>query len=222
MKNVNGLSLLFVILIIIPKILFAERAIEVNSDFINWKKKHEEELYKIISFQQKILDPHFTFKSLELVVVDPGEKYFSRWGHLMILMKGTHVENPHQDFALSFLADFNDFPVSDLKASFGGYVVQARINSIESYELDYTQKEGRKMNFYPLSSTKEQNERFLTILRSWIRRPDLPGGYSFFYNNCVSLLVKILKESGIIKEWGLYGYWPKYVALHFQKEGLIK
>ncbi len=189
--------------------------------YLEWKKNHEADLRKNEQFQKLVLNESFHFSEIELVEITPGEKYFSKWGHVMLRLKGSGGANPKLDLAVSFLADFNDFPVNDLKASLGGYVVQAKIDTIEKFENDYVNIEGRKMFFHQLITDQSRRLLFLENLRQWIRSPSTAGGYSFFYNNCVSLMVKLLHESKMI-EPGLYGYWPKNVPYLFRKAGYFK
>jgi hypothetical protein len=189
--------------------------------YLKWNDKHQAELNLNHSLQLLILNETFQFSEIELIEITPGQKYFSLWGHVMLRLKGSGGDDPQKDLAVSFLADFNDFPVNDLKASFGGYVVQAKLGTIEQFEKDYVQNEGRKMFYHVIKTDQKRRDLFLKILRDWIREPHLPGGYSFFYNNCVSLLVKLLSEAQIV-EPGLYGYWPKYVPYLFKKAGYLK
>lgn len=189
--------------------------------YFEWKSKYEADLEANISLQNLILDKSFQFYEIELVEITPGKKYFSLWGHVMLRLKGSGGAEANKDLAVSFLADFNDFPVNDLKASLGGYVVQAKLGTIEQFEKDYVENEGRKMVYHTIKSDQERRDLFLHKLRQWIREPHTPGGYSFFYNNCVSIMVKLLSESHLI-EPGLYGYWPKNVPYLFRKAGYLK
>ena len=192
-----------------------------SAAYYEWKAKHQADLDLNNSLQLLILNESFHFSEIELVEITPGQKYFSRWGHVMLRLKGSGGNDSQKDLAVSFLADFNDFPVNDLKASLGGYVVQAKLGTIEQFENDYVKIEGRRMFYHEIKTDQKRRDLFLKILRDWIRDPHLPGGYSFFYNNCVSLMVKLLSEAQIV-ERGLYGYWPKYVPYLFKKAGYLK
>lgn len=192
-----------------------------SKEYFAWKTQHEQELATNRIYQQTILNPSFHFDHLELVEVAPGPKYFSLWGHVMMRFAGSGGDDPDQDLVLSFLADFNDYPVDDFKASTGGYVVLPKIGTVAQYKKEYTEGEGRAIFFHPVNATEEKEQMFLKILREWIVDPKIPGGYSFFYNNCVSLMTKILVESKLLPKMGLYGYWPKYVPRQYAQEGLI-
>ena len=178
-----------------------------SKEYFAWKASHDEDLKRNRELQLKILDPRFTFDSLEIVEVSPGKKYYSLWGHLMLRFKGSSgVADPESDLVLSFLADFNDFPVNNFKASTGGYVVLPKIGLVKDYRKEYEVGEGRQIKFFRIITDKKNELNVLSILRQWIVNPETPGGYSFFYLNCVSLMVKLLHEANIIKEYGIYGY----------------
>ena len=191
-----------------------------SKEYFAWKAQHEQDLLFNRLHQEVILRPDFKFDHLELVEVAAGKKYFSLWGHMMLRFAGSNPD-PDQDLVLSFLADFNDFPVDNMKASTGGYIVMPKVGTVEQYKKEYEQGEGRSIFFHPIHSTHQQNQKLLSILRTWILHPETPGGYSFFYRNCVSLMTKLLVESGMLPKMGLYGYWPKYVPRLYAKEGLI-
>ncbi len=193
-----------------------------SAEYFTWRDKHLEELKINREHQLMILDPQFKFDHLEIVEVAAGKKYYSLWGHMMMRFKGSSkTSDPDLDLVLSFLADFNDFPVDNFKASTGGYVVLPKIGTVKQYKHEYTAGEGRSIQFHPIMATKEQEKKLLEILRIWINKPETPGGYSFFYRNCVSLMVELMHEAGILKEYGIYGYWPKYVPKQFANEGII-
>lgn len=207
---------------IFSNILIGPTQDRVSPAYFKWKANHENELAINRELQKKILDKNFHFTQLELVEVAAGKKYYSLWGHLMLRFKGSGNKNDaNQDLVLSFLADFNDFPVDNFKASTGGYTVLPKIGTVEQYKNEYEVGEGRSIQFHPIKATEAQKEKLLLILRQWIVKPELAQGYSFFYNNCVSLMIKILNESEILLKNGLYGYWPKYVTALLKAEGII-
>ncbi|MBY0414274.1 MAG: DUF4105 domain-containing protein [Bdellovibrionales bacterium] len=192
-----------------------------SNDYFAWKEEHTQMLTSNRLYQEAILNPAFSFDHLELVEVAPGKKYFSIWGHMMLRFAGSNPKDPGLDLVLSFLADFNDFPVDNFKASTGGYTVMPKIGTVKQYEREYIEGEGRKITFHPIHATIEQKNQLLSTLRLWINKPETPGGYSFFYNNCVSLMTKLLVEAKLLPKVKFYGYWPKYVPKLYAKEGLI-
>lgn len=221
MKNIYKIAFLGVFILASGMIFKSSSRDLTSKAYLDWKAQHEYDL-EFNRIQQKlILDPSFHFDHLELVEVSPGPRYFSLWGHMMMRLAGSGGSDPDQDLVLSFLADFNDFPVDDYKASTGGYVVLPKIRTVAEYKKEYIVGEGRTISFYPVHGTKEQEQLFLKVLRQWIIDPTLPGGYSFFYNNCVTLMTKILVESTLLPKMGIYGYWPKYVPRQYAEVGLI-
>ena len=221
MKKMLKITLLGVLILGIVVLLKGPTQDRTSKEYFAWKSQHEHELAINRIHQEAILSPNFHFDHLELVEVAPGKRYFSLWGHMMLRFAGSGGSDPDQDLVLSFLADFNDFPVDDLKASTGGYVVLPKIGTVAQYKTEYIKGEGRTIFFHPIHATKEQEGKLLETLRSWIVNPTLPGGYSFFYNNCVSLMTKLLVEAKLLPKMGLYGYWPKYVPRQYAAEGLI-
>lgn len=192
-----------------------------TAEYQEWAKKHERELALNRNYQSMVLDDRFKFERLELIEVSPGEKYYSWWGHILLHFVGSGP-TADEDLVLSFLADFNDHPVDKWKASFGGYEVMPKLSMLKEYKEEYIKLESREMKSYVLLTNTEQQKNLLNILREWIKNPKKPGGYSFFYNNCVSLLNKLLYEAKILDEPGIYGYWPKYVPGQYAKAGLLK
>lgn len=219
MKFVNYTIIGIVVLVVVLAIKGPAQD-RVSPEYFVWKTGHDNELMINKLYQEVILKPDFKFDHLELVEVSAGKKYFSLWGHMMLRFAGSNPD-PDQDLVLSFLADFNDFPVDNLKASTGGYVVKPKIGTVKQYKEEYEKGESRSIFFHPIHSSFEQNQKLLNILRLWIIHPETPGGYSFFYNNCVILMTKLLVESGMLPKFGMYGYWPKYVPRLYAKEGLI-
>lgn len=196
---------------------------KASQAYKTWAKKHDLDLEITKNYQEKILKDDFKFERLELIEVSPGEKYYTWWGHLLLRFVGSSASgNPEEDYALSFLADFNDYPVDKWKASVGGYVVMPKIALLSEYRNEYIKNEKRSMKFYKMNSDRVQNQRLLITLRTWINKPETPGTYNFFTNNCAILMNKILVEAKILKEKGLYGYWPKYIPAHYFDVGVLE
>lgn len=222
MKKIVKLLIIGTILLVVVMLLKGPTQDRVSSEYHVWKKQHEELLVTNKSYQAAVLGPGFNFDHLELILVSAGEKYYSRWGHLMLRFAGSGESQEQEDLVLSFLADFNDFPVDNMKASIGQYVVMPKINTLAHYRQEYEKGEGRTMTFYKVTATNEQKRKLLEVLRKWIQEPVLPGGYSFFYNNCVSLMTKLFLESNLLPGHTFYGVWPKYTLGRYAKQGLIK
>lgn len=192
-----------------------------SDEYKIWHKSHVAELERAYSFQKLILDNNFKFDSLQFVEVSPGSKYFSWWGHCLLRLVGSGKEGPDSDLMISFLADFNDFPLNKLKASFGGYDIFVKVDTLAQYKVDYSEKEDRTFDFYNLKTNTVQNNDVLTKLREWIRTPQSAGTYSFFFMNCVGLMNKLFFETKILKENGYYGYFTKYVKYRYENVGLL-
>lgn len=193
-----------------------------SSEYHIWLKEHQNELARSREKQKLFFTNNFKFDRLEVIIVSPGEKYYSWWGHVLLHLVGSNKLKPDDDLVISFLADFNDFPLNKIKAGFGGYDVLVKTDTLSQFIKDYSDKEHRTMNYYPLISTNEQNTKLLSVLRKWIQNPKVPGFYTFFYKNCVGLMNHLLYEATILKEPGMYGYFPKYVAQNYISYGILR
>ncbi len=192
-----------------------------SPEYNAWLKEHNLELDRVKKHQALILSSDFKFDKLEYIEVSPGPRYYSWWGHCMIRLVGSGGANPENDLAISFLADFNDFPLNKLKASFGGYTVLVKVDTMAQFKIDYGKKENRTFDFYDLRTSTEQNKKFLEVLRLWITKPESPGTYSFFFKNCVGLMNQILFDSGILKSKGIYGYFTRFTKYAYQNAGIL-
>lgn len=166
-----------------------------------------------------ILSDDFAFTGLEFIYVDFGKIYYSWWGHALIRFVGSG-ESPDQDWTLSFIADFNDYELDNLKAYFGGYEVLTIMKPLKDYMDEYIQGESRQMLRYPIVATKENQLKFLNIIRSWIKDTTLAGPYTFRSNNCSGLMMKSLYESGI-STIDNYETYPFDMPIQFHQANLV-
>lgn len=160
-----------------------------------FKRDHKLMLEENERMSRQILNSNFTFHGLEVVNVEPGETYYSWFGHIFLRFVGSG-NTPEQDLAVSFIGDFNDFELDITKAYFGGYRVLPVIKTFKDFVSDYTVKEERYMERFALAAGRDQRNNIKHTLRRWIKNPGLPGPYSFRRNSCVRLLLKLL-ASGI-------------------------
>lgn len=222
MKKVQIYIILFIFSVIFLGYHSAPIQDRTSPEYHVWLNEHIHELARSKEKQKIILSDDFKFNNLEIVIVSEGEKYYSWWGHIMLRLVGSGNGNPDDDLAISFLADFNDFPLNKIKAGLGGYEVMVKTDTLAQYKKEYMEKEHRKMTYNTLLSTKDQNSRLLQTIRKWILNPKTAGIYSFFFKNCVGLMNHLLYEAGILKEQGFYGYFPKYVINNYKSYGIIK
>jgi len=162
--------------------------------FQKWFNERQLNLTKQKLMEVEIFSPQFKFESLEVVYVGPGKPYFSWWGHLLLRFVGSGTQ-PEKDFAVGFVADFNDFPLNKYKGLMGGYTVMAKLDTLENYYRDYVVNQNREFVRYPLASTQLQRDLLKENLKAWIKDPTKPGSYSFAKNNCVGLMGNLLEES---------------------------
>ncbi len=170
----------------------------------------------------KILNPTFKFKSLEIIHVGPGKQYFSLFGHVLVRFVGS-ADKPVDDLTLSFLADFNEFKVDNIKGWFGGdngYVVLPKISPFREYIKEYAVGENRYLIRHALNTTNEQNKNVLAVLKAWIRNPYLPGPYAFRENHCVGVINKMFKTADFPLN-GPAAFFPWEIAGYFKDNGLI-
>lgn len=161
----------------------------------------------------------FNFKGLEFIYVDFGKVYYSFWGHALIRFVGSG-KNANEDLTLSFIADFNDYNLDNWKAYFGGYEVLTIIKPLSDYMDEYIKGESRQMYRYILLADREEQSKFLEIIRAWIKDTKLAGPYTFRVNNCSGLMMKSLHQAGIspIKDYETY---PFDMAYQFYEKNMI-
>lgn len=168
---------------------------------------------------QAILSDDFQFQGLEFIYVDFGKVYYSWWGHALIRFVGSGA-TPNEDWTLSFIADFNDYELDNLKAYFGGYEVLTVMKPLRDYMDEYIKGESREMLRYPIVATREQELKFLLIIRDWIKDAKKAGAYTFRQNNCSGLMMKALYKSGIssIEDFETY---PFDMPIQFHMDNII-
>lgn len=144
-----------------------------------------------------LLADSFHYSRIELTHVGPGKAYYSWWGHVLLRFVGSGA-TPPEDLTLSFLADFNDFPVNKWKASFGGYSIFPKLGAYREFEAEYLLGENRYMRTMGIKSNEVNRRRLVEKLREWVGHPEAQGTYKFFTENCIGLLDRLLVESGVL------------------------
>lgn len=212
------LSILFVLGLGLAILLFPVPDTS-SPEYHSWKKEHDLLLAQQSKMAALLMGQDFKFNDVELIHVGPGPAYFSKWGHLMLRFKGS-APTLEDDLTLGFLADFNEFPYSRYKSIFGGYTVLPKLDTLSNYRVKYQQIENRTMDFYLLESSAPEREKLLRTLKQWLTDPRTPGTYTFFSNNCVGLMNRLLFESGIFTETQLRdGYFPDDLPPLLKKKG---
>jgi hypothetical protein len=193
-----------------------------SPEYFAWKSQHEAQARYQATMEEIFLSPDFHFRALELIEVGPGAAYHSSWGHLLLRFVGSG-KSSDEDLTLSFLADFNDFPVNRYKASFGGYTVLPKLDYLKSYHQEYSLNENRYMRGYALNTSEYQNRKLNSVLKSWIKDKSLPGTYTFILNNCVGVMNKLFVESEILTGEILDGRrrYPEDIPSILLKKGII-
>lgn len=169
----------------------------INNTFANkaeFEKNHQNYLDGVREKSQLILNEDFNFTGIEVVYVQTGKAYYSWLGHILLRFVGSG-ETPEKDLGVSFVADFNDYELDNLKAYYGGYQVLPVVDRWENYVSDYFKKENRYLDRFEYLSNEKTREKIKETLRSWIRNPDLAGTYSFRRNSCTALLIKLLASA---------------------------
>jgi hypothetical protein len=142
-------------------------------------------------------DPHFLFDQLDLIIVGPGKMYYSWFGHILLKFNNS-ANNPDEDITLSFLGKFPLDNYNFLKAGFGGYQVLPKLETFSATKDEYFHQEKRYLLHHELKSSSKQKQLLISRLLSWLDNPQLPGTYSFFTNNCLTLMIKLLKDATIL------------------------
>jgi len=141
---------------------------------------------------------HFQYDQLDLIVVGPGKMYYSWFGHILLKFNNSN-NNPDKDITLSFLGKFPLDNYNILRAGFGGYEVLPKLETFSATKDEYFHLEKRYLQHFELKSTLSQNKLLVSILLQWLDNPHLAGTYSFFSNNCLTLIIKLLKEATILR-----------------------
>ena len=165
-----------------------------SESFQKWTQERQLDLAKQKLMETEIFSDHFQFSSLEVIYIGEGKPYFSWWGHLLLRFVGSGI-SPDKDFAVGFVADFNDYPLDKYKGLMGGYTVLPKLDILENYYREYVEVQGREFVRYPLASSQFQRDLLRENLKSWLKDPTRPGSYSFARNNCVGLMSSFLEES---------------------------
>ncbi|WP_164848516.1 DUF4105 domain-containing protein [Halobacteriovorax sp. HLS] len=152
---------------------------------------HEKFLNDISKRSKKVLSEDFSFSGVELIYVQSGSIYYQWFGHVFIRFVGSG-KTSDEDLGVSFIADFNEYALDNLKAYYGGYTVLPVVDKWENYVRDYTKVEKRYIDRYIFPTTLEQRNDLKKALKSWIKDPSIPGSYSFRRNGCTALLLKLI------------------------------
>lgn len=159
-------------------------------------QEHNQMLFENKERSKLILEDDFEYRGLEFIYVDFGKIYYSFWGHGLVRFVGSG-KTPLEDLTLSFIADFNDYNLDNMKAYFGGYDVLPELKPLKTYMDEYIKEESRFMHRYILQTTVEQRDRLLKLIQDWVRDNKKPGTYTFRENNCSGLIMKALNLSDI-------------------------
>lgn len=157
---------------------------QTHSQFLKENKKRAE----------KVLSNGFHYSGIEVIYVQSGESYYSWFGHVLLKFVGS-AKNPKDDISISFIGDFNEVSMDIKKAYFGGYKTLIVIKKFREFIDEYTQKEGRYIERHIIPTSTEERSKILSVLRSWIKRPELAGDYAFRRNGCTALILKLLAKA---------------------------
>lgn len=195
-----------------------------GQSYENWKSQYlaEDEYYKRMS--AKIISPDFDFSSIEFIYVGPGEKYFSRWGHVFLRFAGSSKGNPLEDLSLSFLVDANEYEVDNWKGFFGGkYAVYPLIHFMRDHINHYVYGEKRFLKRYAIPISYNNKILLIKNLRTYINNRSILGTWSFYNNNCTNILNRYLVSSGIkspIEDF-VGALFPEKVIEKYQAAGIL-
>tara|TARA_R110002072_G_scaffold534_4_gene3717 strand:+ start:1168 stop:1890 length:723 start_codon:yes stop_codon:yes gene_type:complete len=158
---------------------------------LKFEQEHQEYLDSVKSKSSEILKESFDFQGIEVVYVQAGETYYQWLGHVLIRFVGSG-KIPEEDYGVSFIANFNDYNLDNLKAYYGGYTVLPIIDNWGNYLKDYVVKEKRYMDRYIFPVNESVKNKIKETLKDWIVNPENAGTYSFRRNSCTALLLKLL------------------------------
>ncbi len=180
-----------IMLMILVTLLGCSKEPPTKEELLKFETENQKFLDSVKKMSDLVLSSDFKIDGVEVVYVQAGEIYYQWLGHVLIRFVGSG-KSPDQDLGVSFIADFNDFNLDNLKAYYGGYEVLPIIDKWENYINDYLVKEDRYIDRYILPLSKEQRKRLADVMKSWIKDPTIPGPYSFRRNSCTALLLRLL------------------------------
>lgn len=187
-----------------------------------WLTEYKKEDAYYLEMAAQVMDPAFDFRSIELIQIGEGPRYFSKWGHIFLRFVGSR-ENQMDDLTVSFLVDANDYEVDNWKGFFGGkYAIYPLIKPMKVHIHDYVETEKRTLTRYPVSINENQKQKLKDILRSWIKDRSQMGSWAFYDNNCTNLLNRYLFEAGLFTHpLNESNITPVELLEHFRKEGFV-
>ncbi|MFZ4712698.1 MAG: DUF4105 domain-containing protein [Bacteriovoracaceae bacterium] len=194
-----------------------------GQSYDQWKKNYQSEQTLNQLMASKVLDPTFDFKTLELIHIGPGEKYFSRFGHVLMRFQGSSREKPENDLTVSFMIDANDFDFSNWAGFFGGkYAIYPLIQTMKQVHDHYKEDQNRSLSGYNIQFNPKTKEALIRNLRQFIQNPKLLGTYAMLDNSCTNGLNKYLLDSGFeIKNIDQKVIFPKDLLELWKIQGLI-
>lgn len=148
---------------------------------------------------------------VEILIADEGAGFQSSFGHALIRL----VDNDGlwaNDTVISFAADIGDGRINPVTGIAGGYKVRPEIRSLYEFWKFYSKSSDRGFNRFVVNLDSRELEQFLSVLKSYLDRPDLLGGYKFFTNNCVSIITHLFNEAGITADEKDHQYIPSKVG----------
>lgn len=131
---------------------------------------------------------------IELIVAGyvPGQIH-TALGHTAI--RFVRFNEPAQkDLVVSFGPYTNQEPVDIYKAISGQYPTEIRVLSLHQFQLQSNQTMSTSRTV--ISATSETRKKIVQTILKFLDDPNRYGNYSAF-NNCQSILVKILLEAGV-------------------------
>ena len=145
-----------------------------------------------LSFIQ--LDPS-NIKKVSYVLVSPGKKIYSGFGHSIIRLEGCRKKTINQnvkkcskankiDLAISYSANVGTELINPFKGILGGYPSKVNITPFEEVSNTYAILENRNLKAYPLKINTYQ--KYLLIYRILEDFWTYQGNYKFLFNNCAT------------------------------------
>lgn len=137
-----------------------------------------------------------------LLAQDSSSSMNTRFGHSMIrLVDEDEIWSNDLVFSFGYEVVESDPAASKLSEIFGAisgnYQLKMNIMTLGEAWNRYELSEQRNLSRVILATNSQIRKKIVETLMSWSERPELLGNYSLLGNNCVSILIDLLKNAGV-------------------------
>lgn len=152
------------------------------------------QLNRLVQFQNSI-------QGVELLRVGPGKAIESRWGHAAIRFV-MDTRYPTKDIVIGFAAD-SGFSIDYIKGITGAYKFTLQAYKLAQFINQYASEEKRIIYSLIVPTSQEDRLRLVRKIISFATNESERGKYYFFDKNCISMVIQVFHDSGLMPEINL-------------------